>query len=152
MSVLAHCAHSSNSRERRMIKELFLIPRLLYTVLFIGFAISATGITSPMPWMVKFAMVFILSFVFQYFVLHYVLKRLGTSQSRIIMFVVWMVLATLVGAWGLGELASFDYLQSNDTKIVARNFAWKLVIYSTACEMFIAGACARRAFQKHGGF
>jgi len=132
-----------------MVKDLVLIPRLLYTILFVGLAISATGLTSPMPWVIECVFIFVFSFMWQYVVLHFALKQMETPRWRLITLVVWMVVATLVGGWSLGELANFDYGQSNDTEVVLRSFVKQLTIYGVACEMFIAGACARRAFQKY---
>lgn len=139
-----------NTCKENSMKDLFLVPRLLYNIIFIGFAISATGFTSPMPWVVQFALVFVFSFVWQYFVLHFALKQIATSQRRLLMIIVWMVVATLIGGWSLGELATFDYGQSDDANVVLRSFVQQVTIYGVGCEMFIAGACARRAFQKYG--
>jgi len=134
-----------------MVKDLVLIPRLLYSVLFVGFAISATRMTSVTPWVIVLVLIFTLSFMWQYFVLHFALKQMTIRRWRLVTLLVWMIVATLVGGWSLGELANFDYWQSDDVEVVVRSFALQVTIYSGACEMFIAGACARRAFQKYDG-
>jgi hypothetical protein len=131
-------------------KDLFLVPRLLYSIIFVGLAMSATGLTDLVPGVLFFTLVFVLSFMWQYFVLHFVLKRIATPQRRIVILLVWMIAAILVGGWSLIELATFDYVQSDDADVVLRSFVQQLTIYRVACEMFIAGACARRAFQKYG--
>lgn len=134
-----------------MVKDLVLIPRLLYSVLFVGFAISATRMISMTPWVIVLALIFTLSFMWQYLVLHYALKQMTVRRWRLVTLLAWMIVATLIGGWSLGELANFDYGQSDDVEVVVRSFALQVTIYSVACEMFIAGACARRAFQKYDG-
>jgi len=131
-----------------MIKELVLIPRLLYSILFVGFAVSATGLTSPILGAVMLINIFIFSFLWQYLILHFTLKQVVIRKWRPVTLIVWMVVATLVGGWSLSELKNFDYLQSDDID-VARSFARQSVVYIIACEMFIAGACARRAFKNY---
>lgn len=132
-----------------MLKDFILAPRLLYSIFFVGLAISVTGFINPSLWVTLFVLIFVFSFVVQYFVLHIVLKRVVTPQWRVSVLLVWMSLATLLGVWGLNELSTFDPMQSNDVNEMLTALAEKLGIYSTACQMFIAGACALRAFQMH---
>ncbi len=132
-----------------MIKELDLIPRLLYSILFVGLGFWATGLKSPAIWATVFINILLFSFIWQYGVLHFALKKIEASLWRLGALFVWIALSALVGFWSLTELADFDYLQSDDIDTVVHSFAQTLAIYCVANEMFIAGACARRAFQKY---
>jgi hypothetical protein len=132
-----------------MVKELVLIPRLLYSILFVGFVVLVTGFKALVPLVEMLVLIFVWSFAWQYVVLHFTLKRMMTSRSRVITLIVWMIVATLFGVWSLNELANFNVLQSSDIDVAVESFVRQLTLYGIACEMFIAGVCTRRAFQKY---
>lgn len=71
-----------------MIKELVLVPRVLYGVFFTLVGLYAT-FTSPMyprSFIGAFLFLFLSSFVWQYFVLHFTLKNMNKKNSERLLF------------------------------------------------------------------
>jgi len=131
-----------------MIKELVLVPRLLYSCLFVllGMFTAFSSPSDPKAFIGSFIFVFVLSFVWQYFVLHFALRPM-TVKARIHTITGWMILASVIAAWSLNELATFDWAQDKSTLL--ESFARKMGVYLVAIGMFIGGLCTRRAFQKY---
>lgn len=78
----------TSPREIVMIKELVLVPRVLYGVFFTLVGLYAT-FTSPMyprSFIGAFLFLFLSSFVWQYFVLHFTLKNMNKKNSERLLF------------------------------------------------------------------
>jgi len=131
-----------------MVKELVLVPRVLYGVLFtlLGLYAAFTSPMYPRSFIGAFLFMFLFSFVWQYFVLHFALKDMSKKQ-RAITLLAWLVIAVIIGAWGVEALGTLDWHQSEST--ILNDFAWRMTIYLIGASMYIGGTCTRRAFEKH---
>ena len=132
-----------------MIKELVLVPRVLYGVFFTlgGLYVAFASTMHPKSFIGAFLFMFLFSFVWQYYVLHFALKTANNKQ-RAIGLIVWLIVSCVVGAWGLNELGTFDWLQNEST--LMNDFAWRMTVYLIGASMYIGGVCTRRAYEKHG--
>ena len=133
-----------------MIKDLVLLPRLLYSVCFVllGMFTAFTSPSDPKAFIGSFVLVFGLSFVWQYFVLHFGLKPL-TVKSRRVTIALVMVFASVVIFWSLYGLASFDWAQNKDLNTLLNDFGWTMGTYLSTSGLFVGGACTRRAFKQY---
>ncbi len=138
-----------------MKNELFLPHRIIYSVLFPLLATSAAGVshsTQTLVTLVAFA--FIGSFVWQYKILHTILRRLSISRRLRFVIFVWGIssLAILLSFFELTHFvnAQFAGEQSEITKEVAYALATRFILFGIAVQLFVAGACTWRAFRKHG--
>ena len=132
-----------------MLKELFLLPRTLWSIWFtvIGMYVTFTRPSDPIAFVGLFVFIFAFSFLWQYVVLHFALSQLNMSQRRLTLLV-WFVVSTVIGTWCLHLLSTIDWTQ-RDVNALASDLSWRMLAYMIAAQMFVAGACARRAYQRY---
>lgn len=132
-----------------MIKELVLVPRVLYGVFFTlgGLYVAFTSPFYSRSFIGAFLFLLVFSFVWQYYVLYFALKTANKKQ-RAIVLLVWLIISLTIGAWGLNALGTLDWLQNEST--LMNDFAWRMAVYLIGASMYIGGVCTRRAYEKHG--
>ena len=130
-------------------KELFLPVRSIYTVLFALLAAGATGFTSPTFVICVAILIFGNSFVFQYFVLHWALKKMTEHRARLKFLLMWMIAMTIAIASSILFLVGIDW--TAEIEQIKANFFDGTVIYTVAAAAYVGGSMTRRAFTKHGG-
>jgi hypothetical protein len=129
-----------------MIKELMLVPRVIHTGLFALWGIiAAFGKVYPVPYIGIAVFIISFSFIWQYVVLHHLMNALEITVRRV-GILLWMLASAGLTAWGVHLLWTLDWLQGES---LTSDFAWRMEVYLIAASCFVAGACARRAYQKH---
>lgn len=133
-----------------LLKELVLVPRVMLGVLYVAIGVFAVsdGHFYGVLFLALVFLCFVLSFLWQYLILHPMLWSSGEKGWRWPVIKAWMFLAFVFGVWSLFRLANFDWLQ--DESEVVPNFVREMIMYVIEVSLFVAGACARRAFQMHG--
>ena len=132
-----------------MIKELALVTRILYTIVFvligelIVFGVNHLDLGA---FGISFLLVVGFSFLWQYYVLHFALRTM-TKKQRTVMLIVWLIGSAAIMTWGIDMLASLDW--SLDEQTLLRDFALKTSLYLLGAGMYIGGACTRRAYARH---
>ena len=124
-----------------LIEELGIIPRFIYSAALILIVTSVTHVATPTLLMKEGVLVVGFSFVWQYYVLHFMLHRAVSKNGRVVTLFMWMVMSFIFGAGGVYALANLDALQNKAS--------FGMAIYLTAASMFVAGVCTKRAFAKH---
>lgn len=132
-----------------MLKELFLIPRLSLDAALLFAAVLVVPFFSLKAFLALFLLVIAYSLLFQYYVLHFGLKLLELKYRALGLFG-WMMLAVAIGAWALHALSTLDDQMEESAFLL--DFSWKMTVYVIGVSMYIAGACARRAFDKHNAW
>ena len=133
-----------------MVKDFVLIPRVLYSGCFvlIGMFAAFTSPSDPKAFFWSFVLVFVLSFVWQYFVLHFGLKPMAVKSRRVTIALV-MAFASVVIFWSLHGLANFDWAQNRDMDMLLNDFGWTMGTYLSTAGLFVGGACTWRAFKQY---
>ncbi len=136
-----------------MIKELHLVARVIYTVLITLFFSGVSGMSfwsslKGIGWIVLS-----MSFMFQYYVLHFMLKSgAKTPRGRAYILIGWWVVSmagmlfTAYMTPSLGELHQYE-----SAEVFLRKVAFWGSLFAASASAFVAMTCARRAFSRHGG-
>lgn len=131
-----------------MLKELILVPRIIITLVlsYVGVLLSF-GEDAELFTLVKAAVpVFAMSFAWQYYVLHFALKKL-TKAARVKTLIIWLIVSAAIGSIGAYLILDIDWTLPMSELTVS--YAWRMTVYLLAAGMFVGGACTRRAYQKH---
>lgn len=136
-----------------MIKELHLVARTIYTFVTILFFSGITGLSLYASFLGIGLTTFSMSFLWQYFVLHFTFKNVVTTPRGRLKFLIGWWVACFAGiAWATTMLPSLDNLPLYDS---AEAFAHQLALWggvlSAFSSAFVAMTCTRRAFTHHGG-
>jgi hypothetical protein len=136
-----------------MLKELHLVSRIFYTFIATLALSSLAGIEiNPAGLFMAGALIFLNSFMFEYYVLHFALKNVvKTPRGRIFFLLGWAV--ACIGGVVLSVIevpsikTAITYASVEDFK--KSYFFWlgNFMVFSSA---FVAFTCARRAFTRHG--
>ncbi|MFZ2187101.1 MAG: hypothetical protein WAV46_00535 [Candidatus Moraniibacteriota bacterium] len=136
-----------------MIKELHLVARVIYTVLVTLFFSSISGFSFSASFMGIGWVIFLMSFMFQYYVLHFVLKRSAkTPRDRLYILIGWFIVSVagmLITAYMIPSLTELSQYES-DNAFLHKVALWGS-IFAAFGSAFVAMTCARRAFTRHGG-
>jgi hypothetical protein len=136
-----------------MIKELHLVARVIYTVLITLFFSGISGFGFATSFMGIGWVVFGMSFVFQYYVLHFMLKQsAATTRGRLYILIGWFVVSVvgmLTAAYMTPSLTELGQYES-DSVFLHKVALWGS-IFAAFGSAFVAMTCARRAFTRHGG-
>jgi hypothetical protein len=134
-----------------MLKELHLVARTIYTFVAVFAFSGLAGLGfGDVIWTLG-VIIFVSSFFFQYWVLHYALKNLNTVQKRL-----WFLIA-----WITGSLAGIviitlmmptfsDLGQYESVEALAHVMALWGSGYAAFSAAIVAATCARRAWTRHG--
>lgn len=136
-----------------MLKELHLVARTIYTFVSVLALSAVTGLSLGGNLMFGIGvLIFINSFVFQYFVLHWALKNVVTTPRGRNLFLLGWLIAVLVGI----VLSSMmipsitEIVRAVDPDPLLHQAAWwgsSFVAFSAA---FVALTCTRRTWTRHG--
>lgn len=128
-----------------MVKELMLVPRLLYC----GFFIFVLALNMPVVaiWILvySFAFLLIFSFVWQYYVLHQALQTMERMWKLGTLFI-WLIGSFVISSWGLYALVNLDL---RDEEVLLQSLVHAIAPYLIGTSMFVGGFCTRRAWQEH---
>lgn len=135
-----------------LLKELNLFARAFYTVFSVWYFSSISGFSFGATFMGIGWIIFVVSFVFQYYVLYYALKKVvETQRGRLFLLLGWfavtvagIVLATFMTP-SLQDIGSYESAEAFLHKV-----AFWGAVFATFSSMFVAFACTRRAFTRHG--
>ena len=134
-----------------MIKELHLVARVGYSVLLslIFSQISEFSISSTL--LGCGLVMFITSFIFQYYVLYFALKKIvDTPRGRTIFLIIWGVVSIagmIVATFMLPTLSELSRYES--ASAFMHELAKWGAVFDSFGGAFIASACTRRAFTEH---
>lgn len=136
-----------------MIKELHLIARAIHTFIAVWALAGITGVGLGDMALMFGVIIFTSSFMFQYYVLHFALKNIATPKNRAWFLVGWLVIClsgVVVTILMMPTIQDFDRYGS--VEALARAMALWASIYAGFSAAFVALACTRRAWTRHGGF
>ena len=128
-------------------KELFLATRTLYTVGLAMMVSQASGFGLSFALTVGL-LIFVNSFVFQYFVLHWALKQEARKKVKLQVMFIWLMVTLVVTIATVFFIASIDW--AGEAEQVKLMFYSGVLTYVTAAAAFVGGAMTRRSFEKHG--
>lgn len=128
-------------------KEFAVVPRVVYSFVFAFTGLMFIGFGSTLVLFTAFG-ILVLSVMWQYVVIHYVFETL-IPRRRSLFLILWIPMSILLMGYHQWKIDSVDrFLDSAEMlRQISRHFTW----YITGAGMFVAGACARRAYQRHDG-
>jgi len=134
-----------------MLKELHLIARTIYTfvAVFAFSGLAGLGFGNVI-WSLG-VIIFMSSFFFQYWVIHFALKNLTTPKGRAWFLLAWAVtcFAALVSVTMM--MPSFsDLPEYGSVEALAGAMTLWGAVYATFAAALVALTCARRAWTRHG--
>lgn len=135
-----------------MIKELHLMARTLYTFVAVWALSGITRLGLGGTAIVLGVVIFMSSFMFQYYVLHFALKNIVTTRNRLWFLVGWaLVCFTGVVFTTLMMPTIDDFPKYETAEALARDMSLWGSLYASFSAAFVALTCTRRAWTRHGG-
>ncbi len=136
-----------------MIKELHLVARAIYTLVAVLCFSTLSGFSFTTSFMAVGILIFLNSFMFQYFVLHWAMKNVVATVRGRLWFLIGTWIVTLAGlvvtTIMIPSFESIDRYPSAEAFLKAC-VGWGAV-YVIFATLFVALTCTRRAFDRHGG-
>lgn len=136
------------------LKEFHLVARTIYSFLAVLAFMGVTGLSFSMVMLKVGLLVFVNSFLLQYFVLHSALKKITvTPRGRLFFLIGWWVfcVAGIVGSAMMTPQLQDLYLNASIEDV--EEFSGKAVLWSSVFIVFsaalVAMDCARRAFTRY---
>lgn len=136
-----------------MLKELHLVARVIYTAVIVLLFSIRSGFSFTTCFMGIGWIMFGMSFLFQYYVLHLLLKQSGaTPRRRLYILIGWFVMS-MAGMSLAGYMTPSlkDWFMFESDKEFVHQVALWGSIYAAFGSNLVAMTCARRAFSRHGG-
>ena len=128
-------------------KEFAVVPRVVYSLIFAFTGLMFIGVKTSLVAFVALG-ILVLSVMWQYVVIHYVFNTLVPRQ-RSLFLVVWIPTSIFLMAYHQWRIDGIDRFL--DSAEMVRQISGHVTWYITGAGMFVAGACARRAYQRHDG-
>jgi hypothetical protein len=135
-----------------MIKELHLMARTLYTFVAVWALSGITRLGLGGTAIVLGVVIFMSSFMFQYYVLHFALKNISTRRNRAWFLVGWTVTClsgVVITTLMMPTIQDFD--QYGSVEALAHAMSLWASAYAAFSAAFVALTCTRRAWTRHGG-
>lgn len=135
-----------------MLKEFHLVARTIYSFIAVLALTGVTGLSFSMAMLGIGFLIFANSFLFQYYVLHFALKKVVTTpRGRLFFLIGWWVFC-IVGI--AGSAMMIPPLEDLGLYASAEEYLKKAALWSSVftafSAAFVAMTCARRAFTRHG--
>ncbi len=135
-----------------MFKELHLTARIICSFLAVMAFTWATGLGYSMMSVGVGTVIFVNSFVFQYFVLHFALKKIATTPRDRWLFLAWWFFFCMTGL--TGAVLMIPQFQNIALYASVEDFARKSSLWGTVfiafSAAFVALVCTQRTFSRHG--
>lgn len=135
----------------KVVRELHLVARTLYTLAAVFAFSGLNGFTFLTGLMTIGWIIFLSSFMWQYYVLHFALQNISSTRGRLLFLIGWC-LVTLAGvvfaAIMTPTLAELNNYESEDAFLKSAAF-WGSIFVSFS-GAFVAFACVRRAWTRYG--
>ena len=135
-----------------MLKEFHLIARTIHSFFAVLVFTGVTGLSFSVAMLGIGALIFANSFLFQYFVLHFALKKVTvTPRGRLYFLIGWWIFCV---AGILGSTLMIPQLQDLELYASTEEFSRKGALWGSIfiafSAAFVAMTCARRTFTRHG--
>lgn len=134
-----------------MLKEFHLIARAIYTIATTLLFSSMSGLTLMTTFVSVGAIIFFMSFMWQYYVIHFAMKNVVKPRNRVLFLIGWWFVTVGSICLSVYMIPTFSDLPRFDSKedLIRTMTMWGS-IFITASSAFVAMTCARRAFTRHG--
>jgi hypothetical protein len=135
------------------LKELHLIARTIYTFVAVLVLSAITGLSITGNLMLSLGtLIFLNSFMFQYFVLHWALKNFVTTQrGRAWFLLAWMMIVAIgIIVTSMMIPTVREIFDSPDPDALMRQAVGWGSLFAALSSALVAATCARRSFTQHG--